>query len=157
MSFKNPSKNNDFLVQHINIMRYSFEYFTGKQLGSPKLSDTENAEELYNAPFALLTHTADDDPIFNYANLTAQKLFELSWYDITKLPSRKSAESPNQNDRNSLLAKVAENGFVDNYTGIRITANDKKFIIKKGIIWNLIDKNGNYYGQGAKFKFWEFL
>ena len=38
----------------------------------------EEAEALMDAPFVVLSHGTEDDPIFNYGNLAAQKLF-LEW------------------------------------------------------------------------------
>ncbi|MCP4181280.1 MAG: MEKHLA domain-containing protein [bacterium] len=151
MSFEKPCTNNNFLVLHVNILRYSFKYFTGTHFGNSELSDIDYAKELYHAPFAVLSHNTETDPIFNYANLTAQKLFEFPWKEITKLPSRLSAESVNQADRNKLLTKVTENGFICNYSGIRISKTDRRFKIKNGTVWNLIDNEGRHYGQAATF------
>lgn len=44
------------------------------------------------APFAVLAHNTDPDPLFLYGNKAAQRRFEYSWDEITRLPSRLSAE-----------------------------------------------------------------
>ncbi len=51
-------------------------------------------ERLKFAEFAVVSHGTESDPIFNYANPTALKLFEMDFESFTQLPSRKSAEAP---------------------------------------------------------------
>lgn len=50
------------------------------------------ADALYRAPFVVLSHGTEPDPLFNDANLTAQRLSEMTWAQITAMPSRLSAE-----------------------------------------------------------------
>lgn len=79
------------------------------------------------------------------------QLFEMSWDEFTRLPSRKSAESPNQEERSRHLALVKKNGFIDHYSGVRISSRGKRFLIENAVVWNLIDTGGNYRGQAATF------
>jgi hypothetical protein len=97
------------------------------------------------------------DPVFNYANLKALELFELSWEDFTCLPSRLSAEPVNQAERDRLLAKVTKKGYIDDYEGVRISSSGKRFMIKNAVVWNLMDNNQCYKGQAAWFDQWVFL
>ena len=48
--------------------------------------------DLYDAPAALLMHGNEADPVFCYANRTAQGLWGLTWDEFIRLPSRLSAE-----------------------------------------------------------------
>ncbi len=104
------------------------------------------------APFAILSHGVEAEPIFNFANQFALSLFECEWQDFIKMPSRYSAEAPSQTERALLLERVARQGFINHYQGIRISATGKRFRINNAIIWNIIDSQGQYYGQGAMFK-----
>lgn len=95
-----------------------------------------------------MSHGLEADPIFNYANQCALDLFEMTWKDFIKQPSRLSAEADSQEERNRILKKVSENGYVDDYTGVRITNQGKRFQIKNAIVWNVVDQD-RHYGQAA--------
>ena len=123
----------------------------------PAGSPAEQAESLYYAPFVLLSHGVEDDPIFNFANQTALKLFELSWEQLKQLPSRKSAEPVNRDERQRLLEQVTEKGYIDHYSGVRVSSTGRRFQIHDALVWNLSDSQGEYQGQAAMFDKWEFL
>jgi len=112
---------------------------------------------LFYAPFAVVSHDTACDPVFNYANLKALELFDLSWENLTRLPSRLSAEPVNQAERDRLLAEVTEKGYIDHYEGMRISRTGKRFLIKNAVVWNIMDKNQRYKGQAAWFDQWVFL
>lgn len=114
-------------------------------------------EVLWNADFALLSHGTESDPVFNFANITALKLFEMEFKDFIQLPSRKSAEAATQKERGKLLAEVTKNGCIRNYAGIRISSSGKRFYIEDARVWNLIDEDGQYYGQAAMFDSWQHM
>jgi hypothetical protein len=115
------------------------------------------AEQLFNAPFVLLSHDTAPDPLFNYANAKGLELFELNWQELLALPSRLSAEPCNQAEREKLLSQAAAQGFIANYQGVRVSKSGKHFLIRNAIIWNLIDSQGIYQGQAAYFSDWAFL
>jgi hypothetical protein len=52
---------------------------------------------------------------------------------------------------------VREHGFVDDYSGIRISKNGRRFRIRQATVWNLVDASGAFAGQAATFGRWEFL
>jgi hypothetical protein len=56
-----------------------------------------------------------------------------------------------------LLKDVREKGCSDNYKGIRISKNGRRFVIEKAKVWNLIDEKGEPYGQAATFCDWEYI
>ena len=152
-----PSEKNNFLVEHVLDIRNSYRQLLLKELIPDIQSDEEFARQLFYAPFALVSHDTASDPVFNYANMKAQELFELSWEDFTCLPSRLSAESVNQAERERLLAEVTEKGYIDHYRGVRISSTGKRFLIKNAVVWNLIDKNQGIKGQAAWFDQWAYL
>ena len=117
----------------------------------------ECAKALFEAPFAVVSHNTDVDPVFNYANTTAMELFEMDWAAVTALPSRLSAEAISQDERARLLNRVTEHGFIDDYSGVRISSSGKRFRIDNATVWNLIDKDGSYAGQAAMFSNWLFV
>ncbi|MEH2252614.1 MEKHLA domain-containing protein [Nostoc sp.] len=72
--------------------------------------------------------------MFNYGNRKALKLWELSWEEFTKMPSRKSAQEVVPEERDRLLAEAATKGFITNYSGIRTFSNGKRFYIGDTIL-----------------------
>ena len=106
---------------------------------------------LWNAPRAIVAHDTEADPIFFYGNCLALDLFEMSFEEFTRLPSRLSAEPLAQEARMKLLEKVAQQGYVDNYSGLRIAKSGRRFMIADCTVWNLVDENGTHQGQAAVF------
>ncbi len=115
----------------------------------------QSARRLYTAPFVVLAHDTSADPLFTYANLAAQQLFEMRWDEIVGLPSRLSAEAPAREERERLLERVAAQGFIDDYSGVRIAKSGRRFRIRRATVWNLIDPAGRRIGQAATFADWE--
>jgi hypothetical protein len=121
-------------------------------VGKPLLADGRDANWLYHsAPFAVVAHNTDPDPIFVYANMAAQRCFEYNWEEFTSLPSRLSAEAPNRAERQVLLEKVTRDGYASGYRGARIAKSGRRFWINDGCVWQLTGQNGLRYGQAATF------
>jgi len=135
------------------LMCDSFVRFVGRDLVRDPVAA---ARWLYEeASFGLLAHDADDDPLFIYANRTAQKCFEYSWDEFVRLPSRLSARPDAQEDRDRLLADVRARNFAEGYRGLRIAKSGRRFWIEDVVMWNLIDRDGNRHGQAAIFPRWQ--
>lgn len=145
-----PCSENNFQYGHALRLLHSFEQLLGYPLAN-------NPEALYRAPFPVLSHDTAEDPVFTYGNLAAQKLWEVSWDQITQMPSRLSAEPDERAARAAMLASITANGFIDDYHGIRISSTGRRFAIKKAIIWTLTDDQGHKCGQAATFNEIEFL
>jgi hypothetical protein len=145
------------LEQHAALLCESFHQLTGQLLVSQYDQPEQALRLIRNADFAVLSHGSEDDPIFNFANPCALDLFEMDWNTFTHLPSRKSAQAPNREERAWLLEEVTQKGFIANYAGIRISSSGKRFRIENAIVWNLADQDGRYCGQAAKFGDWTFL
>lgn len=118
---------------------------------------TAIAQALFEAPFAIVSHGTQADPIFNYANRCALNLWAMDWETFVQLPSRLSAEPMHQDERAQMLAQLNTQGFVDNYQGVRISSQGQRFYIKQATIWNVIDVQGRRIGQAATFQDWQFL
>lgn len=149
-----PNVSNCFLNEHAELLISSYRYWTGKDLVNQALADKERYSALYNAPYAIVSHNTKDNPIFNYGNKTALRIFEMDWAEFTALASKMSAEPINQIDRDKLLARVSKYGFIDDYKGIRISSTGKRFMIESATVWNIVDEEKNYYGQAAVFYNW---
>ncbi|GHC63597.1 MEKHLA domain-containing protein [Neogemmobacter tilapiae] len=110
-----------------------------------------DAEQLFEYALPLVSHGTQADPIFRYANRAALDLWGMDWASFTALPSRLSAEAePDiQGDRQALLQKALQQGFVSDYSGIRISANGQRFRIAQTVLWNVTDRDGQRHGQAA--------
>ena len=155
MSFEEPGPDNNYLANHVALLLGSLKAVTGRDLIDPQAEPLETARQLYQAPFFVASHDTSGDPILTYGNRFAQELFEMSWEEFTSTPSRFTAEAPNREERAKLLAEVTANGFIDNYSGVRISSTGNRFRIKKATVWNLINSDGSYAGQAATFSNWE--
>lgn len=152
-----PCEDNDFLVDHGLVLSNSLEHWSGCGLIEEEDDPVKAARKLYYAPFVLLSHGTEKDPIINYANEAAQQLFEMNWQTFVRLPSRLSAEAMLQTKRNRLLQRVTEHGFIDDYSGIRISSSGRRFLINQATVWNLQNSDGSYCGQAATFSNWQLL
>ncbi|HEY5649445.1 MAG TPA: MEKHLA domain-containing protein [Nitrospiria bacterium] len=142
---------------HIALLLKSFRHWTGRELVSMEGSDEEIADRLFQAPFVVLSHGTEEDPILNYGNQAALDLWEMDWKVFTKMPSRLTAEPGSREERARLLKEVAEKGFTDAYRGVRISQSGRRFLVERATVWNLIDDGGNYKGQAAMFRDWKYL
>jgi hypothetical protein len=66
---------------------------------------------LFEAPYVVVSHNTEHDPIFNYGNQTALRVFDMDWLEFTSLASRKPAEPVNRVERDRLLASVKRHGL----------------------------------------------
>ncbi len=152
-----PSETNGFLTEHVRLLRDSLIRWGGRDLIAPGVPEGEAASWLYHAPFAVVSHNADEDPTFTYGNRTALDLFELSWQQLTSLRSRLCADPVAQQERDRLLHEVATKGVIQSYSGVRISRTGRRFLIRQATVWNLVDAEGRYRGQAAMFADWEAL
>jgi hypothetical protein len=145
------------MIDFADAMSQSYTHWTGRNIIFPEAEGYALAERLYHAPFVLLSHDGKIDPMFRYANLSAQRLWSRSWDDFTLLPSRLSADAHEREERQRLLDKVNEKGYVDDYQGIRVTSDGKRFKIRRCTVWNVMDMRNRVIGQAAMFDRWEWI
>lgn len=123
----------------------------------PVMPPAALAEKVFHAPFVLVSHGTEADPVLNYGNQAALALWEMSWAELTRTPSRLTAEAPNREERARLLDAVTARGFIDDYSGIRVSKTGRRFRIAQATVWNLLDERQDYCGQAAMFSQWVFL
>lgn len=124
---------------------------TGRPL-VPVASDPASA--MWEMPAVILAHDTEADPLFFYGNRAALDLFELDAAQFVGMPSRLSAEPLLREERGALLDRVTRHGFIDDYSGIRISATGRRFRIEQATVWNLVDSAGQMHGQAATFSRW---
>lgn len=123
----------------------------------PGVAEAALARGVWEAPFVIVSHGTEADPVLNYGNQAALALWEMSWLELTRTPSRRTAEAPDREERARLLAAVTERGFIDDYSGVRISKSGRRFHIARATVWNLLTNDGSRCGQAAMFSDWKFL
>jgi hypothetical protein len=137
--------------QQLQLIVDSYARLTGRALvaGSGDVRDA-----LWNSAAVIVAHGTEPDPIFFYGNAMALALFEMDFESFTRMPSRLSAEPLLREARADLLRRVSRDGFIEDYSGVRIASSGKRFWIERAVVWNLIDANGECHGQAATFGQW---
>jgi hypothetical protein len=145
------------LVTHTAALLDSFARLLGREL-VPRSGDAEeDARRLYAAPFAALSHGCEADPVLNFGNAVALQLWEQNFDAFTRTPSRLTAEAMLREERARALRLVATQGYIDDYTGVRISSTGRRFRIAQAVVWNVTDAQGRALGQAATFAEWHFL
>ncbi len=145
------------IITWSQILLDSFQQLLGYELISRQNTALEQARALFFAPFVVLSHGTQTDPILNYGNQMALQLWEMTWEDFTLTPSRLTAEPVNREERQQILQKVTQQGYVDDYRGVRISSKGKRFLIEEAIVWNLVNHQGQFCGQAATFSDWKVV
>lgn len=146
------------MIEHANadfamLLTDSYLRVVGTPLVAQDRSAAEVARWLYHdAPFGLLAHQGEPDPLFCYANRTAQYHFGYRWEEFIGLPSRLSAKSPDRAERAQLLDDVTRKGYSTDYRGLRVAKSGTQFWIEDATVWNLVDRDGIQHGQAAVFR-----
>lgn len=155
--FERPAAENGFLKAHADLLQSSYRHWTGTALAPDGDDESTAARRLFEAPFALVSHGTEADPVFNYGNATALRLFALEWEDFCRLPSRHSAAPLARDERRRLLERVSRHGHIADYRGVRVSSDGRRFLIEDALVWNLVDGAGAHRGQAAAFHRWTFL
>ncbi|SFE00144.1 MEKHLA domain-containing protein [Paenibacillus catalpae] len=144
--------------EHSKLLVDSYRRWTGRDLVPAEKSDGISLEEqLFTAPRVILSHGTESDPVLNYGNRLALKLWEMEWEQLTSTPSRLTAEPMERAERDHFFTQVTANGYIDNYTGIRISRTGRRFYIVNATVWNLVDEQGIYRGQAATFQDYKYI
>lgn len=156
-AMQTAEKTNAFLIEQTGRLLRSFTHWTGRNLLPPADSSSRAAEALFHAPFVVVSHGTESDPVLNYGNQTALALWEMPWERFTRTPSRLTAEPVSREERARLLEEVTRKGFIDHYSGVRISRAGCRFYVEGALVWNLLDEKGRYCGQAATFHQWKYL
>ena len=75
-----------WLQRHVARLRESYRRLTGRDLIPPAVAAADAPAALDAAPFGIVSHGTQADPLFNYANRCALALFAMDWAGFTRLP-----------------------------------------------------------------------
>lgn len=135
----------------------AFERRLGRSLIPRAGSAEADARALFEAAFPVLAHGTEADPILDYGNRLALALWEMDWPRFTATPSRQTAEPDAREAREKVLNTAAQQGYVEHYSGVRVSASGKRFRVEELVLWQVTDATGRPAGLAAMFPRWEFL
>jgi hypothetical protein len=145
------------IIDWTQILLNSYSQLLAKELLNRSATPEVQSQQLYLAPFVIVSHGTESDPVLNYGNKIALELWEMDWQSFTATPSKNTAEPVNQATRQQMLAQAHSQGFINNYQGVRISRSGRRFAISSATVWNLQDLMGQPCGQAATFDRWQFL
>ena len=152
-----PIWNRPSVVEWCHTLLASYRHWTGVDLIEPVADREYQSRALFLAPFVLVSHGIENDPLLNYGNRMALSLWEMSWDELTTTPSRLTAEPINQAEREEMLEQAKTSGYIANYRGVRISKSGRRFLIERAVVWNVVDTTGRRVGQAATFSDWRVL
>ena len=112
------------------------------------------AQELFVLDQVVLCHDGSEDPRFLYANRAALQLFSRNWEQMVGMSSRLSASANQRLSRREQLELARRQDKLENYSGVRVNSQGRRFQIRGARIWSLIDQERHYSGQAACFSQW---
>ena len=145
------------IIEWSQLLMNSYRYWVGRDLLLRKGEPEAQAQALFLAPFVVVSHGTEEDPILNYGSHLAMTLWEMTWEELLQTPSRLTAEVVNRAEREWMLERARTRGYMDNYRGVRISHSGRRFLIENAVVWNVIDATGRRLGQAATFSHWTFL
>jgi hypothetical protein len=154
---KNSPWNEPRIVEWSRLLLDSYRHWTGNDLIERTPDEIQQARLLFDASFVVVSHGVETDPVLNYGNRTALELWELSWDQFIRTPSRLTAEADDRAERETMLESAKLNGCFRGYRGVRISSTGRRFLVEDALIWNLFDSAGRSIGQAATFSQWSNL
>jgi hypothetical protein len=142
------------IVDWTQLLLDSYHHWIRQDLIERAADTKQQARMLFEVSFVVVSHGVEQDPILNYGNQAALDLWETSWDEFVKTPSRVTAEVGDRIERGRMLERARVDGYFRGYRGVRISSTGRRFLIERALIWNVIDPMGNPIGQAAMFSQW---
>lgn len=150
-----PWRNSEWVVWTQELLN-SYRRFVGSDLIARE-NPERDSQQLFQVPFVVVSHGTETDPLLNYGNEAALALWQMPLARFLGTPSRQTAEPVHRDERADLLRRTREHGFIDDYSGIRITSTGVRFKIHRATVWNVVNDQNAYIGQAAAFSEWTMM
>lgn len=145
------------VVEWSQFLLNSFRHWTARELLERVGDPDYQAYTLFRSHFVVVSHGMEEDPLLNYGNQVALELWEMTWEQLVRTPSRLTAEPVNRAEREWMLEQARTRGYFDTYRGVRVTSTGRRFLVENAFIWNVVDGEGRRVGQAATFSQWTWL
>ncbi len=152
-----PENDLDLLFKQTELILRSYHRWLGRDLIASMDHSYEQARALFEAPMVVAASDNAQEPRLIYGNRKALELWQLTWDEFTRMPARQTAEPVEQAARDQFLNEVRKNGFISDYSGIRISSTGRRFWIKQATVWNLTGEKDEYLGQAVLFNQYDYL
>ena len=157
MVMTSPPWMNATIVEWTQQLLDSHRHWIGRELIERQGDREFQTRALFHSSMVVVSHGTEADPLLNYGNQAALDLWELTWEQLLKMPSRLTAEPVNRTEREWLLEQARRRGFIDTYRGVRISGTGRRFLVENALIWNVLDARQQPIGQAATFSQWTRL
>ncbi len=157
MEHANPAWSQPAAIEWAQYLLNSYRRWVGRELIERVGDSAFQAQSLFLASMVVVSHGTEADPVLNYGNQRALELWEMSWEDLVKTPSRLTAEPVNRAEREWMLEQAKTRGCIENYRGVRVSRSGRRFLVDRATVWNVVDETGLRLGQAATFSTWTFL
>ena len=67
------------VVRQTQLILNSYRRWLGTELIERSSNEVDEAQRLFDAPFVVVSHGTQDDPVLNYGNATALALWEMNF------------------------------------------------------------------------------
>jgi hypothetical protein len=135
----------------------SYRHWIGEERIPRGATPLDDARALFEAPFVVVAHGTEPDPVLCYGNRAALGLWKMDADTLTRTPSRLTAEPVHRDERARLLERTTRDGYIRDYQGVRISRTGRRFRIQNVTVWNLRGPDGEFAGQAATFDGWTYL
>ena len=129
----------------------SYRRLTGRNLAGSTGDETPEAvaAALAAASVPVLAHGLEPEPILHYVNPACARRFATTPDALLGLPSSATTLPDDRPQRTAAFEMVRRRGWVDDYSGIRVDRNSRRFEIVQGTIWEVRDDAGVRVGDAA--------
>ena len=155
-----PPEAKDFVRSHSRLLIKSLLRFRDIPVHAKairELTPEQLAGYLFENHTAVVSQGTEENPILNYGNRNALRLWKMDWKEFTSTPSQRTAEPELQEERARILEVVQNKGIIYPYSGIRISGDGRRFLIKDTKIWRVEEDDGTPRGMAAMITDWEML
>ena len=121
-------------ISHVQLLLDSFARRVGRELVSRQGSAAEQAERLFRAPFVVVSHGTQADPVLNYGNAAALALWEMTWAEAHPDPlaadgrggaSRRAGPAPGPDSRARLRPRLFRDSDLEDRPTVSDRAGDR--------------------------------
>lgn len=136
-------------VDRATVLLDSYRRLLGRDLFARTGDAAADARQLDDLPVAVLAHDAATPPRLDWVNRAAAAAFEAAPADLIGRASAATAPPDATADRQQLFVRLEERGFVTGYSGVRVTATGRRFVIDDVTVYELSDPDGRAAGHAA--------
>lgn len=136
-------------IERATVILDSHRRLLGRDLVERSGDPADDARRLFALPQGVLAHDAAAKPLLDWANRAAAAAFDAAPEELLGRPSADTAPTDATAGRRQLFDTLARLGFVTGYSGTRISATGRRFVIDDVTVLALEDAAGNPAGHAA--------